>query len=173
MQCQLAVPFVVSVKSRAPCRAFLRCFVCKKCAMAWAGPTPEFCAMLFLTDNSTAWQTDDTTARSPRQQYFMKNQPKIVYQDFRNPPRGVRANPCLLPAGQLLLFETVTKETGELRTCAYDPFSGCRTQLQTFIAFEQGLQVRPVRFVHIVEGVQIYGHRFPRILRQQSVDGRF
>jgi hypothetical protein len=30
-------------------------------------------------------RTDDTTARPARQQYFMKNQPKIVYWNFRPP----------------------------------------------------------------------------------------
>jgi len=30
------------MKNRVPCRAFLQCFVCKKCAMAWAGTMPVF-----------------------------------------------------------------------------------------------------------------------------------
>ena len=41
------------MKNRVPCRAFLQCFVCKKCAMAWACPMPAFLRLPFFAKRTS------------------------------------------------------------------------------------------------------------------------
>src|SRR5437899_5249563 len=42
-------------------------------------------------------------------------------------------------------------------------------QLQSFISFQDCLQIRPVHFVHVVEGVQIDRDDFGGVFRQQII----
>ena len=49
------------------------------------GPMPVFLQTPCFAKKQWHGRTDDTTARSVRQQYFMKNPPKIVYRNFRPP----------------------------------------------------------------------------------------
>src|SRR5438445_6503475 len=46
-----------------------------------------------------------------------------------------------------------------------------RSELQTWIGFQHRFQVRPARFIHFVEGVQINDDRFRRMFRQYRVHG--